>query len=413
MSSVLGPDVVPATGDPGDEIARRFRYQWTYAAIICCLLLDETQGTHEVFCEHHEDVLVKRKDGTFDGLQIKTRDITQPSWKSDDEAVIKSFVRFCKLEIQFPGKFRGYRFLSNHPLYVSGNGKDIQHILREIRMANSTAACPAVITRFVKKIAKAANCDQGIAQHALGKTNADDALPKLADVQVRLIETLTSIWARAHDLTFPAVRRAAVFLSDECCRASSLGHEDVLPAYLPASIAPCATELKARLDGKKFDRTRLLSVLEAGINAVAPLSANPASLVRPGGGSSELLEKKLDAGGFSAISRNSAVDLRDKAEYLGIAWTQKYGHEKGLQQYSHIRSLVLSDSARAFELAKDRGPAFGLSMLDELRQRLRDRRQAGAQLYECSDEHLEGVAYALTSECTVQWSKDRPWEDEK
>jgi len=84
-----------------------------------------------------------------------------------------------------------------------------------------------------------------------------------------------------------------------------------------------------------------------------------------------------------------------------------------LQQYSHIRSLVLSDSARAFELAKDRGPAFGLSMLDELRQRLRDRRQAGAQLYECSDEHLEGVAYALTSECTVQWSKDRPWEDEK
>jgi hypothetical protein len=131
MSSVLGPDVVPATGDSGDEIARRFRYQWMYAAIICCLLLDETEGTHEVFCEHHEDVLVKRKDGTFDGLQIKTRDISQPSWKSDDEAVIKSFVRFCKLEGEFPGKFRGFRFLSNHPLYVSGNGKDIPHILRE------------------------------------------------------------------------------------------------------------------------------------------------------------------------------------------------------------------------------------------------------------------------------------------
>jgi hypothetical protein len=413
MSSALGPDNVPATGDPGDEIARRFRYQWMYAAIICCLLLDESEGTHEVFCEHHEDVLVKRQDGTFDGLQVKTRGISQPSWKSDDEAVIKSFVRFCKLEVQFPGKFRGFRFLTNHPLYVSGNGKDIQHILRQIRIANSAAACPTVIARFVRQIAKAANCDLGIAQHALGKTDADDALPKLADVHMRLIDTLTGIWDRAHDLSYPTVRRAALYLSDECCRASSLAHEDVLPAYLPASVSPCSAELKARLEGKRFDRTRLLSVLEAGIDAVAPLSTDPASLVRPGGGSSELLEKKLDAGGFSAVSRNSAVDLRDKAEYLGIAWTQKYGHEKGLQQYSHVRSLVLNDSARAFELAKDKGPTFGLSMLDELRHRLRDRRQAGAQLYECSDEHLEGVAYALTSECKVQWSKDRPWEEEK
>ncbi|RQU90599.1 DUF4297 domain-containing protein [Burkholderia cepacia] len=412
MSSVLGPDAVPATGDPGDEIARRFRYQWMYAAIVCCLLLDESEETHEVFCEHHEDVLVKRNDGYFDGLQIKTRDISQPPWKSDDEAVIKSFVRFCKLEGQFPGRFRGFRFLSNHSLYVSGNGQDIQYVLREIRAANRSVACPPIINRFVKKIAKAADCDQAIAQHALGKTDADDALPKLADVQARLIDTLTGIWTRAQDLTFPSVRRAATYLSDECCRASSLAHEDVLPAYLPASVDPCAAELKARLDGKKFDRARLLAVLEAGINVVAPLSTDPASLVRPGGGSSDLLEKKLDAGGFSAVSRNSAVDLRDKAEYLGIAWTQKHGYEKGLQQYSHIRSLVLSDSARAYEFAKDQGTTFGLSMLEELRRQLRARRQSGTQLYECSDEHLEGVAYALTSECKVQWSKDRPWEDE-
>lgn len=412
MSSVFGPDVVPATGDPGDETARRFRYQWMYAAIICCLLLDESEEAHEVFCEHHEDVLVKRKDGYFHGLQIKTRDISQPPWKSDDEAVIRSFVRFCILEGQFPGRFRGFRFLSNHSLYVSGNGKDIQYVLREIRAANSSVACPAVINRFVKQIAKAVDCDQAIVQHALSKTDADDALPRLADVQMRLIDTLTSIWTRAQDLTFPAVRRAAAYLSDECCRASSLAHEDVLPAYLPAGVDPCAAELKARLDGKKFDRARLLAVLEAGINVVAPLSTDPALLVRPGGGSSDLLEKKLDAGGFSAVSRNSAVDLRDKAEYLGIAWTQKHGYEKGLQQYSHIRSLVLSDSARAYEIAKDKGATFGLSMLEELRQRLRARRQSGTQLYECSDEHLEGVAYALTSECKVQWSKDRPWEDE-
>ena len=53
------PDSVPATGDPGDETASRYRYQWMYAAIVCCALLDDTANVVEVFCEHHEDILTK------------------------------------------------------------------------------------------------------------------------------------------------------------------------------------------------------------------------------------------------------------------------------------------------------------------------------------------------------------------
>jgi hypothetical protein len=71
--TVPAPDTVPATGDPGDDTANRYRYQWTYAAIVCCMLLDDTLDVTEVFCEHHEDVLSKHTDGTFSGLQIKTR----------------------------------------------------------------------------------------------------------------------------------------------------------------------------------------------------------------------------------------------------------------------------------------------------------------------------------------------------
>jgi hypothetical protein len=51
-------------------------------------------------------------------------------------------------------------------------------------------------------------------------------------------------------------------------------------------------------------------------------------------------------------------------------------------------------------------------MLAELRSKFQQRRSQSNQLYECSNEHLEGFAYSLTSECKVQWSIDRPWEDE-
>ena len=111
--TVPAPDRVPATGDPGDDTSRRYRYQWTYAAIICCMLLDETDGAVEVFCEHHEDVLIKHVDGTFSGLQIKTRESDQKVWKTNDDAVRGSCARFAKLEAEFPGRFRAFRFLTN------------------------------------------------------------------------------------------------------------------------------------------------------------------------------------------------------------------------------------------------------------------------------------------------------------
>jgi hypothetical protein len=91
---------------------------------------------------------------------------------------------------------------------------------------------------------------------------------------------------------------------------------------------------------------------------------------------------------------------------------QRFGRENGLQRYTHIRSVVLSDAATAFEAAKAQANPFGSLMLGELRERFRERRRDGVQLYECSGEHLEGVAFELTAECQVQWSIDRPWEEE-
>lgn len=59
--------------------------------------------------------------------------------------------------------------------------------------------------------------------------------------------------------------------------------------------------------------------------------------------------KKVDAGGFSVLSRTSAVDLRDKADYLALTWMQKYGDDEGLKRYDHVRSIVLRDAASAME----------------------------------------------------------------
>lgn len=406
------PDEIAATGDPGDDTARRYRYQWTYAAIVCCMLLDDTEEVAEVFCEHHEDVLLKHADFTFTGLQVKTRSSGQEVWRASDATVRSSCARFARLEAVFPGRFRAFRFLTNHPLYASKNGQDLCYVLAKIRAAAAVAGLPSSVLTFLSRVAKEAGCSEEVAFAALSKTAARDDLPRLPDIEARLVSTMTSVWNRAAECTHSSAVQAARALIAECERASSLAHEDTLPAYLPVVANPSETELAARLAGKCMTQARVLAILDRGLNETALLAGDPNSCVEPGTGTTALLRRKLDAGGFSIVSRNSAEDLRDKADYLGIVWTKKHGRTAGLQRYGHVRSLVLSDAGRAFEAAQREGQPFGLQMLSELRSRFQQRRQDGSQLYDCSNEHLEGLSYSLTSECRVQWSLDRPWEDE-
>lgn len=408
-TATLAPDVTPAVGDPGDETTRRFRYQWTLAAIACCMLLDDIEEVTEVFCEHHEDVLLKHNDGRFTGQQIKTRDSDQAAWKTGDEPVRNSCARFAKLQAEFGEHFRCFQFLTNHPLYVAENGASLGYVLQQCRSAATLAAVHASTQAFVKKIAKAAGCAHEIAFVALSKTVANHNFPKLADARIRLVETLLPLWPPAQQCTSSVVRQVADRLIDACGQASGLAHEDLLPAYLPMSKDPAKTEVQALIEGKRITKDRLLQMLDQGLNPVASLVGDPNDVVPPGSGTVDLLRAKLDAGGFSLPSIHAAEDLRNKADYLGISWTQKYGGGDGLQRYDHVRSMVLTEGAGAFEAAKsDR--EFGLAMRSQLRSRLQQRRKEGVQFYDCSNEHLEGFAYALTAQCKLQWSCDRPWE---
>jgi len=122
-----------------------------------------------------------------------------------------------------------------------------------------------------------------------------------------------------------------------------------------------------------------------------------------------LLTRKLDAGGFSAVSINSADDLRNKAEYMGLRWQAQHGR-RGFERYSHLRSIVWADVATAYEATKDQDDPFGIEMLKALRELFTARLEGENDTYGVTREHLEGLAYRLTAQCQVAWSRSRPWE---
>ena len=403
------PDQVLPVNDPGDATGARYKFQWAWSAIVACMLFDSTQGVIEVFCEQLEDVLLKHRDGTCTGHQVKTRDSDQPVWKANEEQVVASCARFVQHEADHPGHFRAYRFVTNHPLHSAKNAQCLKHNLAAIAAAATLADLPSPVAKWLRTVASKAGQSESLAFQGMKKTTATDELPKTVDCLMRLIDALSGCWDGAAEASHTRVRSAALALIDECGRAAALGHEQLLPAYFAATHQPDVS-ITARIDGKRLTPDRVAGILRAGLDTTATLAGQPNTHVEPGQGSTDLMMKKLDAGGFSVVSCNSAEDLRDKADYLGIVWTNKLGRSKGLERYNHIRSIALSDAARAFEETKNDAQPFGHAMRENLRQRFIARRTAGERLFECSDEHLEGFAYSLTAQCKVQWSINRPWE---
>lgn len=109
----LDPGDTLDTKDPGDDTQRRFRYQHAYAAIQCAKLLHPDCKHDTVYCENFEDILLRKKTGAFEGVQVKTRQFKGEPFKSSDAALKKSIARFAELEKKFPGKFEAYHFVSS------------------------------------------------------------------------------------------------------------------------------------------------------------------------------------------------------------------------------------------------------------------------------------------------------------
>src|SRR5260370_16130762 len=92
------PIEVLGTSDVGDDVQRRFRYQAIYAAKLALgILIPETEIA-EVYCEQHDDILLRMSSGSFRACQVKTREPGHGPFKSSESAIVESISRFVSLE---------------------------------------------------------------------------------------------------------------------------------------------------------------------------------------------------------------------------------------------------------------------------------------------------------------------------
>jgi hypothetical protein len=404
-------DTTVDSKDRGDDTLRRFKFQLTYAGIVSLSLLDNSSGVCEVFCEHHEDILVKLINGQFIGVQVKTRDLGLGPFETETESIWNCLKKFVALESRFPGRFLRFTIVSNAGFYNAKESvKNLKWIVGHAKGGNGSEMLkPRSKTKTaINRLAKECKCSATDVISVLAKIELKGDAAPLNHVDLDL-ENRLSLLTQVAEQTSGAIKEVAKKIIFKHLEASSLTSEPSLTEeYI--SLNSIEDEAKQKvIDGKRITKELLEQLISQGL-------AHPVTLHLQAGDNLDGMPKetrklvlKMDKGNISFENVGLQKDNKFAAEKHFISWIHKYGNEKASKQYGQVKLIVQNECQAAYDESFKKDEAFGTEMLRDLRKRLRGRLDAEKQsFFDCKQEHLLGMAGILTEECKVWWSEKFP-----
>jgi hypothetical protein len=411
----LDPASILSTVDHGDDMQMRLRYQATYAALVALALLIDSTEIVELYCEHHEDVLLRKGNGKFQGCQVKTRLARIGPFKADDEQIRSALSRFVALDLQFPDHFESFVIATNVGFWQGAkNGKSLPFLIELAQGCDAKAPkASREIHKFVSALSSEHKCKAQAVWHALGKVLLQPELPQFHDIEKQLAVRIGEVLRQTHR-RFDELLRAAKALVQLMTDASSKSSSSPLIGYFVFVTKPESAEEAVVIEAKRISKERFLKSLVANFDDSVLLSSGNRVDVRTLPTGMTTIEKKMAAGGVATNEINLAKDFKFSMDRLLQEWMYKYGDDEAARRYDHLQLIVKEDCFEASAQTKAAGP-YGTAMLGRVRANLRtSTANQGAKLAALgiSYNHLLGVAGILTEDCTVWWSDEFDLRDD-
>lgn len=398
------PISAPNTTDPGDEVIRKFRYQFAYGAILAIRMVAGDEEMEAIWCEQHEDLLVALKNGHFAAYQIKTKRTENGAWKTNEEAFEKSIRRFIQLDKDFPSLIDSFHFVSNTECFdTEGDtekAKSPVKLLQAIRGATQWTDLTgeeqkcfnALITRLgvaheaLYKVLKRVQLVVGPSEDAFEDEICQSHLPTLEQCKLMNPSTLS----RVCDALI-----ARVF------EASSLQAKDPSRNWVDVVRG---TETDPYLLAKKLVSDHFVAVLQEAADPVFKYLPEFATLnLGTAGANMSKLEKKFRQGGLGQLQSEAMRRRALSAEQVMLEFASR--PEDGKQRIADLESVVLGECADAELQAKSSTVTWGPTMYLDLQERLRRKAHDDpSSVYRQDGDMLIGVAGLLTTSCQVWWS---------
>lgn len=410
---MLSPDREISTSDPGDDVQRRFRYQAAYTALLSLQLLDDNSEFQEIYCEHHEDTLIKKKNNKFIGVQVKTRLPGKSPYKSNDTEITSSIARFVELSYKYPEHFDRFVIATNHAFWneKKSDPQNIKHIFDLARnLDSSPEKSQKDLMKFAKKIwdvCKTKELDISVETiiNIISKVEIDDKLPKFEDVELRLSQLIPQFYPESRNANLELLILTARELINLAFQAGSLANISSLQIYFAYCKDPKQKNDLSIIEGKRINSPNVQNILKHSDLSKVLLKSRKNTSIENLPKSTSLVDLKMTKGNISYTNIQLTKDHKYSLEYLLDIWLYKYGVRETNERFNHLKSIVANECAEVFDKTYKKDEPFGQLMLNDIRTKLRDRLEKEKHLFfECEYEHLLGMTGILTEMCEVWWS---------
>jgi hypothetical protein len=408
-AAALGPSpaTIAAKGDPGDETARNYRYQYAYGVILLIAAKRGAVPYVALWCEHHEDFLAERSDGLFDGYQIKTSKPELGAWKLTDAELVHSIGRFVDLLTLFRNRIGDLFFVSNKECdnVTSASTDDRRRsrcsslFLQHIRSRPGHAAIEPPFAEAFRNLQAECGCGPEILFETLRRVDFKRG-PARGEIDAVLshehLGRLTGCESLAPD-RLDGLRDRLVAVVH---RASSLLVTDP-DRHLRSVLSN--TEADPTLIAK---RVVVESTVVVDIELPAPMSfrfPGEPSLSPGNPAPPTVLEQKLQRGAL--VEEIAYMRTRELAADYHILEDIERRPDQYPALLQQIEQIVLGVCSEANLRARQNLEPYGPRMMIDVQDRLRhiaktDALLVGGHPYDC----LVGVAAMLTNDCRVWWS---------
>jgi len=395
--------------DPGDDMQRRLRYQASYGASLCLDLLIDDQDTSEVFCEHHEDFLIKRKDGKYVGVQVKTRLPGAGPFKTGDEPVKNALNRFVELDLLFPGQFYRFVLVANCDFYDGSKVETNMAFVLELIRTKSDPLFTGTMKDLIKDLRVAHKCKKQAVLDALKKVHLHGQVPKFEDMTASLIMKAAQL--RPQIIEYWSLEACVKALIDKVLEASAVSCNEPISSHFVFATSPTGALVQSVIAHKRMTPNEVKAVITQTTAVLLMPTSN--GNVMPTGipTGSHIVEKKMAAGRISAPSISAAKDQQTSAEYQLQEWIARYGTDVASQRRNQIDLLVNTRCAEAFDKNRLDDVPFGTAMLSDVRDAMKLLAEQNDQTFGLKYEQLLGFVSLSTQACRTWWSDPFSLED--
>lgn len=393
--------------DHGDETQKRFRYQHTVSAYFAFLMYSEKILFKEILCEQHEDILGVMNNGKFQGIQVKTRQLSDGPFKLGDEAVVNSLCRFIENNKKFPGSFGKFIFTSNCDYLRDKTGESIETLvkmLQELKPPDYKFSL-STLDKYISKLEKKTNSTRLEVIETL-KITEFQTMPGLDDIESKIIIEILAKIDLCSDYTVERLQSILDKMIYTAYLASSKKSKEPIEDYISLLNGDrIKNAVDSQVNIKRITKEMVETIIKSFSNRAYYLAfENREISLNPD--RKKLMKVKMNCGMIDPDAIDVIDDLRDKTEEYFLKNYHKESVNSSVKKdFLHIRGVVKNQAIEAKVETKSAKNAYGSRMLTNIEKRLAKISEKRAKdVDNCPYEILKGMVGVLTGECEVQFS---------